>query len=107
MSKENNKIIQDVYKLAGSVFTTAINVKNDIGEFINQQIEDLLKKRDFVSRREFEVMNKIVCDSKIQLSELEKKYLELLELTSKNQVNVSKYNEPTNNNEIENHEENN
>ena len=42
--KKDNKILDDLAKLAGSTFTGAVNVKNEIAEYITQQIEKLIKK---------------------------------------------------------------
>ncbi|WP_236870631.1 accessory factor UbiK family protein [Candidatus Bandiella numerosa] len=71
--KKDNKILDDLAKLAGSTFTSAVNVKNEIAEYITQQIEKLIKKMNFVTREEFDVVKKLAQDNRLMLEKMKDK----------------------------------
>ncbi len=75
--KKNNKILDDLAKLAGSTFTGAVNVKNEIAEYITQQIEKLIKKMNFVTREEFDVVKKLAQDNRLMLEKIKDKKTEV------------------------------
>lgn len=71
--KKDNKILDDLAKLAGSTFTGAVNVKNEISEYITTQIEIFIKKMNFVTKEEFEVVKKLAQDNRLMIEKLQKK----------------------------------
>ncbi|MSO14499.1 accessory factor UbiK family protein [Rickettsiales endosymbiont of Trichoplax sp. H2] len=71
--KKDNKILDDLAKLAGSTFTGAVNVKNEISDYITTQIEIFIKKMNFVTKEEFEVVKKIAQDNRLMIEKLQKK----------------------------------
>ena len=68
--KQNNRIIDDIARLASSTFTGAVNVKNELSEYITQQIEKLIKKMNFVTREEFDVIKKLTRDNRVLIEKL-------------------------------------
>ena len=62
--------MDDLAKLAGSAFAGAVNVKNDLSEYIKNQVESCFKKMNFVTREEFEVVKKIAMDNSLALKKL-------------------------------------
>ncbi|WPX96307.1 accessory factor UbiK family protein [Candidatus Bandiella euplotis] len=70
--KKDNKIMDDIAKLAGSTFAGAVNAKNELLEYITKQVETLLKKMKFVTREEFEVVKKLAEDANMRLKNLDK-----------------------------------
>jgi hypothetical protein len=87
--KKDNKILDDLAKLAGSTFTSAVNVKNEIAEYITQQIEKLMKKMNFVTREEFDVVKKLAQDSRLMLEKMKDKKTEV-KRTKKKEVVTKK-----------------
>ena len=75
--KKDNKILDDLAKLAGSTFTGAVNVNNEIAEYITQQIEKLIKKMNFVTREEFDVVKKLAQDNRLMLEKIKDKKTEV------------------------------
>jgi BMFP domain-containing protein YqiC len=71
--KKDNKILDDLAKLAGSTFTGAVNVKNEISDYITTQIETFIKKMNFVTKEEFEVVRKLAQDNRLMIEKLQKK----------------------------------
>lgn len=67
---KNNKIFDDVSKLANSALTSALNVKNELYNYIKQQVEILIKKMNFVTREEFNKVKKTVMANKAAIEKL-------------------------------------
>ncbi len=80
MNKEN-KIFEDLSKLAGSAMDTAFNSINDMKsqfeQTIHAKIDDVLQKHNLVSREEFEVVKEIAQKALLQQEKLEKKIASL------------------------------
>lgn len=76
MNKEN-KIFEDLSKLAGSAMDTAFNSINDMKSQFEQsfhsKVEEVLQKHNLVSREEFEVVKEMLEKSLLEQSKLEKK----------------------------------
>lgn len=70
--EKDNKIMDDLAKLAGSAFAGAVNMKNDLSEYIKNQVESCLKKMNFITREEFEVVEKMAMDNSIALKKIQK-----------------------------------
>lgn len=71
--EKDNKILQDISKLASSAFVTVVNAKNDLSQYIKYQIESFIKSMDFISREEFEVVKKLAAQNQLELQELKSK----------------------------------
>ena len=85
--KKDNKIIDDLVKLAGSTFSGVVDMKNDLSEYIKKQIESWGKKMNFITREEFEVLKKLVEINTTALKNLQKP--EKPEKTSKSSASKS------------------
>jgi BMFP domain-containing protein YqiC len=76
MNKEN-KIFEDLTKLAGSAMDTAFNSINDMKsqfeQTIHAKIDEVLQKHNLVSREEFEVVKEMLEKSRLEQAKLEKK----------------------------------
>ena len=68
--KKDNKIIDDLARLANSTFTGMVNVKNELSGYITQQTENLIKKMNFVTREEFDVVKKVVQENRILIEKI-------------------------------------
>ena len=76
MTKDNN-FFDDLARLAGSSVSTAINIKNDMKEYIKGYISKSLQKMDIVSRDEHEALL-LICQKNAQtISELSEKLSKL------------------------------
>jgi BMFP domain-containing protein YqiC len=53
---QNKNFLDEINKLAGSAFSSAIQAKDAICEFIRDHIDSLIKSKDIVSREEFEAL---------------------------------------------------
>ncbi|MFQ3307545.1 MAG: BMFP domain-containing protein YqiC [Candidatus Midichloriaceae bacterium] len=71
--KKNNNIVDDLARLAGSTFAGAVNMKDDMSSYIKSQIEIMIKKLDFVPRKEFEILKAIVQKNAIEIENLKEK----------------------------------
>lgn len=71
--KKDNKILDDLAKLAGSTLTGVVNMKNEISEYINHQIEKFIKNMNFVTREEFDVVKKLAQDNRSMLEKIKVK----------------------------------
>ncbi len=67
---KDNKLFQDIARLASSAVATAAGAKHEFMEFSRQQLETLLKEMQFVTREEFEVVKKIAIENRLRLEEL-------------------------------------
>ena len=90
--KKDNKILDDLAKLAGSTFTGAVNVKNEIAEYITQQIEKFIKKMNFVTREEFDVVKKLAQDNRLMLEKMKDKKKNANENVTKKQQHMLTWN---------------
>lgn len=70
MSKEKN-FLEEINKLAGSAFSSAVHAKDSLVEFIRQNVEAMMKSRDTVLREEFEALKSMVV--KLQKKDSKKK----------------------------------
>ena len=67
---QDNKLFQDISRLANSAISGAANVKNELSNFIKLQIEMLLKNMNFVTREEFEIVKKIAEKNSLDIKKL-------------------------------------
>ena len=69
MPKDNN-IFTDMAKLANSALATTANMKNEMTRFIKSQIESFIKSMNFVERKEFDVLKKMVMQNTLAIEKL-------------------------------------
>lgn len=78
----DNKLFEDMYKLAGSAMNTAFgtvaDMKKQFEDLVDSKIDIVLAKHGFVTREEFEVVRKMAEKARVEQEKLEKK-LEKLE----------------------------
>ncbi len=80
MSKDN-KFFEDFVKLAGSAMDTAFNsmsdMKNQFEEAVSHKIDEVLKKRNLVTREEFEIVKEMLEKARLEQEKLKKKIKDL------------------------------
>jgi len=69
---KDNKFFDDISKIASSAFATAANIKREIGSYVKDHVEALVKKMNFVTKDEFDVLRKITSKAKQDLIEIKK-----------------------------------
>lgn len=73
MEKDNNKILQDLSRLANSALSTALQAKNDMANMIRHHVESFIKKMNFITKREHDVMKKMVTQNSLDIKTLQQK----------------------------------
>lgn len=77
----DNKFFEDMYKLAGSAMNTAFgtmaDMKKQFEDMVASRIEIAMAKHGFVTREEFEVVQKMVQKAREETEELAKKIKKL------------------------------
>lgn len=72
----DNKIFEDFYKLAGSVMSNTINTASEFKESfeasVSRALDSLLKKKDLVTREEFEVVKDMLVKSRQEQEKIKK-----------------------------------
>ncbi len=56
----NKNFLDDINKIAGTAFSSAIQAKDSLMDFIKQHIDSLMTSKDLVSREEFEALKEVV-----------------------------------------------
>ncbi|ETO22023.1 putative histone H1/H5 family protein, HCT subfamily [Reticulomyxa filosa] len=69
---KDNKFFDDISKIASSAFATAANIKREISSYVKDHVEALVKKMNFVTKDEFDVLRKITSKAKQDLIEIKK-----------------------------------
>ena len=69
MSKDHN-MFSDMAKLANSALATTANMKNEMTKFIKGQIESFIKSMNFVEKKEFDVLKKMVVKNTLAVEKL-------------------------------------
>jgi BMFP domain-containing protein YqiC len=67
---QDNKLFQDLGKLASSAMSTAANAKNELTSFVKLQIEMFMKSMNFVTKEEFEVVKKLAEKNSMDLKKI-------------------------------------
>ena len=73
MEKDNNKILQDLSRLANSALSTALQAKNDMAKTIRHHVETFIKKMNFITKREHDVVKKMVTQQSLDIKTLQQK----------------------------------
>ena len=69
----NNRILDDLAKVANGAVSTLVGVKSEVEATIRQQMERLLVDMDLVTREEFDAQCKVLLRTREKLEALEKK----------------------------------
>lgn len=59
MNKKTS-VLDDMGKMASSLFANLVNVKNEVRDMVAEQIKSSLKQLDFVHKKEFDALKKKV-----------------------------------------------
>lgn len=68
--KKNNSIFKDIKKMAGSLFSSAIDVKNDLSEYVKEHVETFISGMNFATREELDVLKKMLIETNKELETL-------------------------------------
>ena len=69
----DNKFFEDMSKMAGSMFSNAMNAKNEFSHFIQEHIKMSIKQMDFITRDDYEALKFQVDKLQKEVSSLKKK----------------------------------
>jgi len=69
----NNRILDDLAKVANGAVSTLVGVKGEIEATVRQQLERLLTDLDLVPRDEFDAMKKVAITARTEQEKLEKR----------------------------------
>jgi BMFP domain-containing protein YqiC len=69
----NNKILDDIAKLASSTAGSVLDAKRELENLIAAQMEKFLQKMDLVTREEFDTAQAMIAKLRIQQEELQKR----------------------------------
>lgn len=76
----NNRILDDLAKVANGAVSTLVGVKSEVEATIRQQLERLLVDMDLVARDEFEAMKAVAIEARTEQERLEKRLVKLEEV---------------------------
>ncbi|MBA8666681.1 accessory factor UbiK family protein [Holosporaceae bacterium 'Namur'] len=88
--KKDNKFFEDFSKLASSAFASAATMRRELSDYMRQYVESFVKKMDFVTKDELEVVKKIALQTDKELQQLKKKYMNIEETKSPKKQEKSK-----------------
>jgi BMFP domain-containing protein YqiC len=60
MEKDNGKLLHDLSRMASSAVSTAMQAKNDWARVIKQNVETFIRRMNFVTKKEHDVVKKMV-----------------------------------------------
>ena len=69
----NNKIFDDLAKMAGGAVSTLVGVRDELKALVRQQAESLIMDMDLVAREEFEAMKAVAIKARTEQEKLEKR----------------------------------
>ena len=69
----DNKFFEDMSKMARSMFSNAMNAKNEFSHFIQEHIKMSIKQMDFITRDDYEALKFQVDKLQKEVSSLKKK----------------------------------
>ena len=69
----NNRILDDLAKVANGAVSTLVGVKSEIEASVRQQIERLLSEMDLVPREEFDAMKAVAIAARTEQEKQEKR----------------------------------
>ena len=69
----NNRILDDLAKVANGAVSTLVGVKSEIEASVRQQLERLLSEMDLVPREEFDAMKAVAVAARTEQEKQEKR----------------------------------
>ena len=69
----NNRILDDLAKVANGAVSTLVGVKSEIEASVRQQLERLLSEMDLVPREEFDAMKAVAIAARTEQEKQEKR----------------------------------
>jgi len=69
----NNKVFDDLAKMAGGAVSTFVGVRDEFKAMVRQQAESLVMDMDLVTREEFEAMKSVAIKARTEQEKLEKR----------------------------------
>lgn len=76
----NNRILDDLAKVANGAVSTLVGVKDEIEATVRQHMERILVDMDLVARDEFETMKAVAIEARTEQERLEKRIAKLEDL---------------------------
>lgn len=73
----DNKILDEMARLAGGAFSTLTGVRNEIESQFRQQLERMLSQMDVVRREEFEAVQAMAAEARTAQEELAERVVAL------------------------------
>jgi BMFP domain-containing protein YqiC len=73
LMQTNNRLLDDLAKVAGGAAATLAGVRTEIKALVRQQAETLLLDMDLVPREEFEAMKAVAVKARTEQEKLEKR----------------------------------
>lgn len=75
--QSNNKVLDDLAKVANGAVSTLVGMKGEVEELVRQQLERLLTEMNVAQRDEFEVVKAMAQKARTEQGKLEKRVAEL------------------------------
>ena len=75
--QENNKVFDDLAKIAGGAISTIVGIHDEIKMIVKQQAENLIFDMDLVPREEFEATKAVATKARIEQEKLNKRVASL------------------------------
>ncbi|MEL0107357.1 MAG: accessory factor UbiK family protein [Rhodospirillaceae bacterium] len=69
----NNKVFDDLAKMAGGAVSTFVGVRDEFKALVRQQAESLILDMDLVPREEFDAMKAVAIKARTEQEKLEKR----------------------------------
>jgi BMFP domain-containing protein YqiC len=73
----NNKVFDDLAKMAGGAVSTFVGVRDEVKTLVRQQTEILILDMDLVPREEFDAMKAVAIKARTEQEKLEKRVIAL------------------------------
>ena len=83
----NNKILDDIAKVANGAVSTLVGVKSEAEAVVRQQLDRLISELDLVPRDEFEAIKAVAIKARTEQAKQEKRIV-ALEATIANQMEL-------------------
>jgi len=80
--QKDNKIFEDIAKVASGAAGTIMDMKRDIEDMVSHQLEKILQKMNLATKEEFDTLKEMLAKCRMEQEEL-KKRLDALEKKQK------------------------
>jgi BMFP domain-containing protein YqiC len=75
--KHDNKLLDDLAKIAGNAVGSLVGIKSEVETIICQKLETYFHKMNLVSREEFDVVKEMAANARAEQQRLEERIKEL------------------------------